>query len=300
LAHLSMTLGGIIPTIFSPFSPDGRALDEDALRQHIEWLIAGGVHGLLFCGTYGEAVLLTTAERKQVADIAVHQTRQRIPVLIQTGSITTQEAIELTRHAQEAGADGVAMVTPWYYAWDDQSLYAHYAATAAAVPGFPLFLYNLPGYTGNTIKPALAARLAEAYENIAGVKDSSKDLTITQAFITALGPGYRVFVGTDSLVFPALSMGAAGVVSAVADIFPDLMVNLYNAYWAADFTEARRLQYRVNAARDAMKGPAGVMLYKKALELRGLPAGGHRPPARPVTGDEEARLRSALEKLELL
>lgn len=291
---------GIFPAVFTPFSPDGREVDQEAFRQHVDWLIGKGVHGLFVCGTNGEGPLLSPTEHRQVTRIAVDQARGRVPVLVQSGWMTTEASLELARGAREEGADGAAVVAPWYFAYDDQSLFEHYQAVAGAVPGFPIFIYNIPGYARNDVKPALAARLADAVPNIVGVKDSSKDLDRTDAFIAALGPDRPVFVGTDSMVLPALSMGAAGGVAGVANVFPEPMVGIYEAYRAGRLAEARDLQYKVTAIRSAMKGPAGIMLYKRALELRGLRSGGARRPARPVSAEEEAGLRSGLERLGVL
>lgn len=291
---------GIFPAVLTPFSPDGREVDQEALQRHVEWLIGKGVHGLFICGTNGEGPLLSAGEHRQVTRAVVDQVKGRIPVLVQSGGMTTEASLELLRSAREEGADGTAVVTPWYFAYDDQSLFEHYQIVAGAVPGFPVFIYNIPGYARNDVKPALAARLAGAVPNIIGVKDSSKDLDRTDAFIAALGPDRPVFVGTDSMVLPALSMGAAGGVAGVANVFPEPMVGIYEAYQAGNLAEARSLQYRVTEIRGAMKGPAGIMLYKKALELRGLRGGGARRPARPVTAEEEAWLQSGLERLGVL
>ncbi|MHB9146179.1 MAG: dihydrodipicolinate synthase family protein [Symbiobacteriia bacterium] len=291
---------GIFPAVFTPFTADGNRVDEAALRAHVEWLIEKGVHGLFVCGTNGEGPLLSTAEHDLVARAAAEQAKGRVPVLVQSGAMTTDGAVELLQNARAAGADGAAVVTPWYFTYDDESLYQHYRAVAAAAPDFPIFIYNIPGYARNDVKPSLAGRLADSTPNIIGVKDSSKDLDKTDAFIAALGPNRPVFVGTDSMVLPALSMGAAGGVAGIANVFPEPMVGIYEAYRAGELEEARRLQYLVTSIRTAMKGPAGMMLYKKALELRGLKAGGPRRPARPVTPAEEARLQADLAQLGVL
>lgn len=291
---------GILPAVLTPFTADGQAVDTAALGRHIDWLIDRGVHGLFVCGTNGEGPLLSPDERRRVAETAVAAAQGRVPVLVQTGGITTREAVVLTRHAQAVGADGAAVVTPWYFAWDEASLFDHFSTVAAAVPDFPVYLYNIPGNTRNEIKPDLAARLASAHGNVAGVKDSSKDLNRTEEFLAALGPQHRVFVGTDSLIVPALSLGAAGGVAGVANVFPEIMVSMYEAYRAGEFAEARRLQFLTTKVRDAIKGPAGVMLYKRIVEVRGVPMGGPRRPARPATAEEESRAVAALQELGVL
>lgn len=294
------TIKGIIPAVPTPFGRDGRSIDEEALATHVEWLVNHGVHGLFICGTNGEGPLLNFAERRRVAEVVVNQARGRVPVVAQSGGITTDEAIALTRLAQETGADGAAVVTPWYYELDEASLFEHFSSVASTVPDFPIFLYNIPSHARNEISPALASRLAEAHDNVLGVKDSSKNLVRTEEFVAALGTAHSVLVGTDSLVLAALSIGAVGAVAGVANVFPEPMVALYEAFQAGNLEEARHLQTQVSALRTALKGPAGIMLYKRALELRGLRGGGPRRPAREVTDEEAAELAKRLEGLGVL
>lgn len=201
-----------------------------------------------------------------------------------------------TRHAHAIGAEAAAIVAPWYFPHDDKALEAHLAAIAEAVPDLALYLYNIPGNAKNDLKPSLSKRLAARYPNIRGVKDSSKDLGRLQDYIAALGPGYEVVVGTDALVAPALMMGATGVVSAVGNCFPAVMVELYEAYMAGDTARATELQYRASQVRAALKTGPYITPYVEALRLQGLDRGHVKAPLRALTAEEAGRLAAALER----
>lgn len=290
-------VAGVVVSLLTPFSDDGSAVNIDDLQVHVEWLISKGIHGLFVAGTYGEGPLLTHAERRTLLERVVAGADRRVQVLAQTGCMTTSETVELTRHANAAGADAAVLVAPWYYAYDDLSLYTHFATVAAAVPDFPIYLYNSPAYARNAITPALAARLAQAHPNVRGVKDSSKSLATTAEFVTALGPSASVLVGTDGQVLPALHSGAAGAVSAVANVYPELLLEVYDRYRSGGGLAAQAAQDRLSAVREVLKGAAGIALYKYALPLRGLPSGGLRLPARELTAGEQRNLHNRLASL---
>jgi dihydrodipicolinate synthase/N-acetylneuraminate lyase len=191
-------------------------------------------------------------------------------------------------------------VAPWYFPHDDKALEAHFSAVAEAVPGLDLYLYNIPGNAKNDLKPALVKRLAERYSNIRGVKDSSKDLGRLQDYISALGSDRAVVVGTDALVVPALLMGATGVVSAIGNCLPKVMVDLYEAFRQGDTARAVQLQYRANQVRDALKTGPYITGYMEALRLQGLDLGHVKAPLRELTAEEAARLAADLRKLAVI
>ncbi|OIJ11579.1 4-hydroxy-tetrahydrodipicolinate synthase [Anaerobacillus arseniciselenatis] len=290
---------GVIPAVLTPFTTSGE-VNEKALREYVDFLIDKGVHGLFPLGTNGSGPLMSVEDRKKVISIVVEQTNKRVPVIVHTGAISTSETIEVTLHAENAGADAAAIVTPWYFPHDDVSLQLHFSAVAEAVPNLPIYLYNIPGNAKNELKPKLMKKLADQHANIKGIKDSSKDLARLQDYIATLGEGYDVVVGTDALVYPALAMGATGVVSAVGNCFPEIMVELYEAYNADDLTEAKKLQYRANQVRDALKLGSYITPYYEALKLRGIDVGEVKLPLRPLTETEKDNLKTALTNLNLL
>lgn len=290
-----MTLYGVIPAVLTPFDVSGE-VDGSALRSYVQWLVGNGVHGLFPCGTNGEGPVMTVAQRIQVMGAVIEAAAGRVPVVPMTGAISTADTVLLTREAQQCGAQGAAVVAPYYFPADDLALEAHFAAVAEAVPGFDLYLYDIPGNAKNAISPALAARLADRYPQIKGVKDSSKSLDKLKQFVAAV-PGRSVIVGTDAMVVEAMAAGAAGVVSAIADCFPEVMVSLYDAVRAGDAERAAQLQAQVVRLRDALKRGPYVHPYKLALQWRGLAFGGMRSPLRACTAAEAAGIRAELVEL---
>lgn len=290
-----MTLYGVIPAVLTPFDADGE-VDVGALRAYVEWLVAKGVHGLFPCGTNGEGPVMTVAQRIRVMTTVIETAAARVPVVPMTGSISTAETVELSRQARTLGAAGAAVVAPYYFPADDLALEAHFAAVAEAVPGFDLYLYDIPGNAKNAISPALAARLADRFPQIKGVKDSSKSLDKLKQFVAAV-PGRSVIVGTDAMVVEAMAAGAVGVVSAIADCFPEVMVALYDAVRSGQTELAAKLQAHVVQLRDALKRGPYVHPYKLAVSWRGLAFGGMRAPLRACTPDEAAAIRAELVQL---
>lgn len=290
---------GVIPAVLTPFSSEGE-VNESALREYVDFLIDKGVNGLFPLGTNGSGPLMSVEDRKKVITIVVDQTNKRVPVIVHTGAIATDETIEVTKHAASVGADAAAVVSPWYFPHDDASLEMHFSAVADAVPNLAIYLYNIPGNAKNDLKPKLVQKLAHKHENIKGIKDSSKDLARLQDYIAALGKGYDVVVGTDALVYPALAMGATGVVSAVGNCFPEVMVELYEAYQQQDLAKAKQLQYRANQVRDVLKLGAYITPYYEALKLRGIDVGEVKLPLRPLKETEKEQLKSGLIALNLL
>lgn len=291
-----LELKGVIPAVLTPYTAEHQ-IDVEALKAYVDFLINNGVHGLFAAGTNGEGMLLSTQEKKTIIETVTTQAAGRVPVIAHTGAMNTEETLELTRFAQSVGADAAAIVTPWYFAHDEESLYRHYGAVAEVCPDFPIFIYNLPGNAKNDMKPALVKRLKDNFANIIGIKDSSKDLNRTCDYINLLGKDFTVIIGTDSLVVPGLLMGCTGVVSAVADVFPEVMVKMYNAFVEGNMEEAVRLQYEVINLRDALKTGPYVTPYKAALQMRGVNVSGYKPPFRLPNEKELASMRTKLEAL---
>lgn len=243
---------------------------------------------------------MSIGERKKVAETVVEATNKRIPVLVQTGATSTKETIELTVHAQSIGADGAGIVAPYYFPHDDLCLEEHYVSVAQAAPDFPIFLYNIPGNAKNDLKPKVVAKVMKRCSNVVGLKDSSKDLGRFEDYLATIGPELTAIVGTDALVFPAIMMGGRGVVSAVANVFPETMVSLYEAIIKGEYEKARELQFFVNQLRDALKIGPYISPYKKALEYRGFPIGSVRRPLREMTEEEASKMKIALKALRVI
>jgi 4-hydroxy-tetrahydrodipicolinate synthase len=287
-------LSGVVPALLTPFGQGGQGIDEDAFVALVEFVINAGVHGLYVAGTTGEAPLMSLSERKTLASLAVKAAKGRVKVAIQTGCVSTRDTLELTAHAAEIGADAAGIVTPYYYPFDEESLRNHYSQVAAAVGGFPLYLYNIPSRTGNDISPRLVKELANEQGNIVGIKDSSKDLERFMHYVAELSPGISVVMGTDSFILPAFLLGGRAAISAVGNLFPELVVKLYECCRVGDWKEAVKLQYRVHRIKEVLKGTAGLAVYKAALALRGIPSGQARAPQGEVSKEEMIRLEIRL------
>ncbi|MCC7449560.1 MAG: dihydrodipicolinate synthase family protein [Anaerolineae bacterium] len=270
-------LKGVIIPMVTPFDAQGR-LDEAATRQLTNYLIERGVHGLFPAGSTGEGPLLTADERRRLAEIVVQETAGRVPVIIHTGALTQAETIALTQHAQSIGAQGVAVVTPFYFRLKDEALFRFYAQVAASVPDFPIFLYNIPQLTGNNLSAELVARLVEHCPNIVGMKDSSGSLATLAASLPLRGGKFSAAIGADGLFLAAVAMGIGASVSGNANVVPELFVALYNAAFSGDFARARELQRQVDAVRRILEDGSDLSLFKGMLAKRGIPVGTVRPP----------------------
>lgn len=292
-----MKFKGIICALLTPFNAAGE-IDKTSLRQHLEFLIESKVHGLFIAGTTGEGMLLSVAERQQLTEQVIEINAGRLPLLVHTGTSNTRETAILTKHAAAAGADGAGIVAPYFYSYDEQGLYRYFQQIAEMVPDFPLYLYNNPGNAKNDLKPALVQKLAKSVNNIVGIKDTSKDLIRFQDYAAACPTGFTLIVGSDSLVLPALTVGGHGVISAVANVFPELLVALYQYWQAGDYKRAAALQRVINILRSTLKKGPYLAAYKQALNWRGLDYSPVMcPPLRMLADEENAALVNELTTL---
>lgn len=291
-------LRGIIPAIVTPFKGDN--IDVNAFEKLLNFLIDRGVDGLFVAGTNGEGPLLSKGEKELLFRSAVEITRGRVPVIAQIGEITTKDTIEAGESAVKSGVSAVAMVSPYYFKLEDSALKRHFISVARALEPIPVYLYNLPGNTGNSIKPSLAKAIIENADNVKGIKDSSKDLQTLEDFIYELGPDRDVIVGTDSLILPALIMGAKGAISALANPLPELCGGVYKDFLSRDLESAKEKQYILNNIRTITKQFSSISALKVMLRLRGIDVGTVRPPLGEVTAEQEEVLKKILEELHYL
>lgn len=291
-----LSLHGVVPPTVTAFDDDG-ALDAETTAEHARFVVDRGVHGVFPLGTNGEFAMLGPAERDAVVRAVVEEVGEEVPVIAGVGEPATRRTVERARAAAGAGADGVVVVTPYYYPLDGDAAVEHYREVCAAVD-CPVYVYHIPSKTGNELSLETLAELA-AIDNLAGLKDSSKDVPwLGQA--VAAHDDLTFLAGSDSLLKPGLDLGCTGMVSAVANAFPELVVDLYEAYDAGDRERATTLQAQVYDVRSAIKrGPymAGV---KEALSLRGFDAGPLRSPLRRMDDADSAALREELASLGLL
>jgi 4-hydroxy-tetrahydrodipicolinate synthase/2-dehydro-3-deoxy-phosphogluconate/2-dehydro-3-deoxy-6-phosphogalactonate aldolase len=293
-----LELHGVVPPTVTAFDETGD-LDPAATAAHAEFVVDRGVHGVFPLGTNGEFALCTPDERERVVDAVVDAVGDAVPVIAGVGAPSTRETVANAERAVAVGADGVVAVTPYYYPLDAEAAVAHYRRVAGAVD-VPVYVYHIPSKTGVHLDRETVADIA-AVDGIAGLKDSSKDVPWLGQLIDDV-PTLTYMAGSDSLLTPGLSLGCTGLVSAVANVAPELVVDCYEAFDAGETERARERQSTVYDVRAALKrGPymAGV---KAALSLRGdaPDAGGLRAPLRGMDADKRAALERELTALGVL
>ena len=291
-------LHGVVPPTLTCFDRD-ETLDPETTAAHARFVVDGGAHGVFPLGTNGEFALLDADERARVVESVVDEVGGEVPVIVGVGAPGTKETVAHARRAAEAGADGLVVVSPYYYPVDDAGQVGHYRRVVEAVD-LPVYVYYIPSKTGNELSLSALAETA-ALDGVAGLKDSSKDVPWLGQAVDA-EPDLTFLAGSDSLLVPGLDIGCTGMVSAVANLAPDLVVSLYEAYDGGDRERARALQSRVYDVRSALKrGPymAGV---KTALSLReaGPDPGPLRSPLRTMGEDDRDALAADLRRLDLV
>jgi 4-hydroxy-tetrahydrodipicolinate synthase len=286
---------GLFAAMVTPFTDDAAAVSEPRLRAYCDFLIASGVDGLFAFGTTGEWPLCTEAERAFGTRIIVERARGRVPVIIHAGAHDTEQAIRLAAGAREAGADAVSLITPPFFPLDDDALLDHFTAVARAVHGFPVFLYNIPEYTGNDISPELLRRVAMKADNVIGLKYSGNRLELFREYRRSTGTGFCLFYGDDSFALPGLREGADGLVSGNASARPELLVELYAAFKKGRQREAAEKQEKLEQFISARDPSCELSTFKGLCALRGIPVGDVRAPLKRLTGDGRAELGRLLQ-----
>ena len=287
---------GSIVAIVTPFR-NGR-VDERALGDLIEFQIASGTDGIVPCGTTGESATLSHTEHDRVVAFTVEAVRRRVPVIAGTGSNSTEEAIALTRHAKQAGADGALLITPYYNKPMQEGLFRHYKAVAEAVD-LPIVLYNIPGRTGVNMSPATVARLTSV-RNVVAIKEGGGSLQQVSEIIKACGDRMTVLSGDDALTLPMLAVGAKGVITVTANIAPAEMAAMLDVFAAGKLDEARRLHYKLFPLFAALFFETNPIPVKEALALMGKIDGELRLPLSPMAPDTREKLARALKEYGLI
>jgi 4-hydroxy-tetrahydrodipicolinate synthase len=289
-------LRGVISAVITPFTADEQ-VDEPAFRKVVNLMIDQGIHGLFPVGTGGEFSVLTLEEKKRLMDVAVKEAAGRVFVMPNAGAITTAESIALARHAESVGCDAVSAITPYFLKPTQEELFEHYRAICAAVR-LPVLAYNIPERTGGVaLSVATVSRLAREVPNFAGIKDSTGDLTNSAEFVRATPPGFRVFMGRDTLIFGALLYGCAGAVAATANVAPALAAGIYDAVQAGDLSKAKQLQDRLAPVRKLFgigSHPAG--LKDAMVQLGMIECGKCRRPTLDVTPAQKAEVTRVLQE----
>lgn len=265
---------GSFVAIVTPFK-NGK-IDEKAYADLIEFQIREGTQGIVPCGTTGESATLTHQEHERVIELTVEIVNKRIPVIAGTGSNSTSEAIMLTSHAKDAGADAALLITPYYNKPTQEGLYQHYNAIAESV-NIPQFLYNVPGRTGVNMLPETVARLSKG-KNIIGIKEATGDMRQASDVIALCGDNFIVLSGDDFTTFPLLTIGGMGVISVTANVAPRDAATMCNEFFSGNLKKAREIHYKMRPLNDAMFYETNPIPVKTALSLMGKVSGEMRLP----------------------
>ena len=289
-------LQGAITAIVTPFR-DGK-LDEGAYRELIEFQIKGGINGIVPCGTTGESATLTHEEHKRVVEACVDQVKKRVPVVAGTGSNNTAEAVELTRHAEQAGADYALLITPYYNKPTQEGVYQHFK-TVADNTSIPMVVYNVPSRTSLNLLPETVARLAE-FKNIVAIKEATGDLKQCAKIVELCGDKITLLSGDDFTVLPLLAIGGTGVISVVSNVAPRDMADMCAAFAKGDLKTAQKLHYKMWPLMEAMFYETNPTPAKTALNMMGKISGEVRQPLCPMSPANQDKLRQVLKKYGLI
>ncbi len=290
-------LRGSMVALITPFR-NGR-LDLPTLRKLVEFHVRSGTSGIVPCGTTGESATLSHQEHDLVIEEIIRAARGRVAVIAGTGSNNTQEAIRLTRHAQQAGADGALVISPYYNKPTQEGLYRHFKAVAESVK-IPLVIYNIASRTGVNIEPETFGRLAKI-KNIAGVKESSGNLEQMARIKAAAGEKFALMSGDDGVTLPVLSIGGTGIISVIANIVPKPVARMVAAYERGRIAEARKIHYSLLAITKTMFIETNPIPVKTAMGLMKLiPDASLRLPMCPPTEAHLAKIKETLRAYRLI
>jgi 4-hydroxy-tetrahydrodipicolinate synthase len=279
----------------TPFGTDER-FDEGRARELIEWYLASGVHGISVAGSQGEFFSLERDEHVRLLELATKTIAGRVPLYAGTGAVTTREAIRLTQAAESLGADLALVITPYFAQPTQDELVEHYTAIARATK-LPVMLYNNPPRTSVNVLPPTLVRSMKAADNIVGIKDSSGDITQAVEYLLLSGRKSLLFSGRDTVALALLMHGGHGTISPAANVFPQLMVRLYDAFRAGDLAEASRLSDVFAPLRAAWAWGSFPVVIKEAMAIAGHGAGPARRPIAPLPPQKLADLKAVVERI---
>ena len=275
---------GIVVPILTPIDGEER-IDEARLREQVDYVINGGVSGILAFGSNGEFYMVEEEEMRRGLALMLDQAAGRVPVYFGIGAISTKKCCRLAEMAAAADAAGVSVLQPMFLKPTRQELYLHFKTIAEAVPDTPVLLYNNPGRVGYGLSADLVDELAHTVPNIVGMKDTSGDITLTSEFIRRTRDvGFRVFGGKDTLLYASLCHGAVGGVCTAANFMPELITDVYNRFVSGDLRGSLEAQFKLNPVRLSMDAASFPVAAKDMANLRGRDVGAPSRPTGPTPG----------------
>ncbi len=290
-APTNAVFSGSCTALVTPFK-DGK-LDKDAFCKLVDWQIENGTAALIPVGTTGESPTLSHEEHDIVVDLCIKQAAGSVPVIAGAGSNSTAEAVRLARHAADAGADAVLIVSPYYNKPTQQGLYQHFGAVAAAVD-VPVIVYDIPGRSIVRVNDDTLARLAKDFSNIQGIKDATADGARPTILRNLLGPDFAQLSGEDGTALPYLAAGGHGCISVTANIAPKQLSEMHAAWAAGDIATAQAINARMMPVHEAMFCEASPGPVKYAAELLGICSADTRLPLCEIDPQSKAQVKAAL------
>ena len=295
----SCEIKGIIPPILTPMNNDQeQTVNHQELRNQVERLLRGGVHGLFPFGTNGEGYILSLKEKEAVLETVIDQVKGRVPVYAGTGCISTADTVRMSKRAEELGADVLSIITPSFALASQKELYDHYVEVAKHV-NIPIVLYNIPMRTGNKLLPETVEKLARDVDVIMGAKDSSGDRENLKAYIDRtrdLEKPFSVLAGNDGNILYCLENGGTGGIAGRANIWPATVASIYDHFVAGDLDKARQAQEAVAKIQPVFKFGNPNTIIKKAVSLMGYPVGDCRRPFSYLCDEGLEALKQVLEE----
>jgi N-acetylneuraminate lyase len=285
---------GVWPALITPLDSTEQ-VNVPVTRRLVDHLIQAGIGGLYVCGGTGEGILLPKDVRKRMAETVIEQTDGRVPILVHVGAVATADAIGLARHAEQAGADGIAAVPPFYYSVGFGGIKEHYELIAGA-SSLPFYLYYIPSTTGVTLKAEEMWDLCQI-ENVRGFKYSAFDMYLLEQILEMSDRTLNVFSGPDQLFAPMLTVGVDGAIGTTYNLLPRHFVRIYEAFRRADIEQARQLQSQANRVIDTFLVHGGLPAVKEIMRMLGFDCGQCRRPFRPLDANEVSALRTDLERI---
>ncbi len=290
-------LEGAFTALITPFHDNG-SIDEEGLRQNVNFQIDKGIAGVVPCGTTGESATLTHEEHKRVIDTVIEEVDGRVPVIAGTGSNSTSEAIELTNHAIEAGADYCLMITPYYNKPTQRGLIAHFEAVAEEAEG-GIVLYNVPSRTGRNMEAETVIELSQL-DNIEAVKEASADMRQIMEIIRGTDDDFTVLSGDDMTTFLTLAAGGKGTISVASNIVPDMVQEMITSFLSGDIEKSREIHFKLMPLFGDLFLETNPGPVKDAMNLLDMPSGPLRLPMVACEEQNVEILKKDLEELDLL
>ena len=289
---ISTRFHGVIPAMATPFAANEK-FDERRCVELIDWYLESGVHGISVAGSQGEFFSLEEKEHLRLIELAVERINGRVPLYAGTGRITTRETIRVTQAAESMGADLALIITPFFVQPNQNELIEHYVAVAKQTK-LPVMLYNNPPRTSTNVLPATLLRCMKQAPNIVGIKDSSGDVTQAVEYKIITGRKSLLFSGRDTIALSLFMHGAEGTISPAANVFPKLVIKLYDAFRSGDMAEATKISDILAPLREAWAWGSFPVVIKEAMALVGQSAGETRKPIRPLLPERKSGLAKVI------